>query len=69
MTKSQVSVTLKYPDETQEFYRLPETNEFGISQFSFTVPEYKVKSVIEVRVEVTIRGETATGSTWFRLWW
>jgi hypothetical protein len=69
MTKSQVSVTLKYPDETQEFYRLPETNEFGISQFSFTVPEYKVKSVIEVRVEVTIRGETARGSTWFRLWW
>jgi acyl-CoA thioesterase FadM len=69
MTKSQVGVTLKYPDQTQEFYRLPETNEFGISQFSFTVPEYKVKSVIEVEAEVTIRGETVKGSSWFRLWW
>jgi acyl-CoA thioesterase FadM len=69
MPKSQVVVTLKYPDQTQEVFRPDETNEFGISQFSFTVPDFKVKSVIEVETEITIRGETAKGGTWFRLWW
>lgn len=69
MANSQVGVTLVYPDQTQEFYRLPETNEFGITQFSFTVPEFEIRSVIDVEAEVTLRGETANGSSWFRIWW
>jgi len=69
MAKSQVGVTITYPDQSQEFYRLPETNEFGISQFSFTVPDYDVRSVIDVRAEITLRGETDSGSSWFRLWY
>ena len=69
LENSQVGVTLKYPDGSQEFYRLPETNEFGISQFTFTVPELEVRSVINIEAEITLRGETATGKTWFRIWW
>lgn len=69
MAKSQVGVTLKYPDGSQEFYRLPETNEFGISQFTFTVPNFDVRSVINIEAEVTLRGETAVGKSWFRIWW
>ncbi len=69
MAKSQVSVTVTYPDQTQEFYRLPETNEFGISQFSFTVPAYDVRSVIDVKAEITLRGEMVSGTSWFRLWY
>ena len=69
MAKSQVSVTLKYPDQSREVYRLPETNEFGISQFSFPVPKFKVGEIIRVQAEVTLRDETADGTTWFRLWW
>ena len=69
MAKSQVSVTLTYPDQTEEIYRLTETNEFGISQFSFPVPQFKVGEVISVQATITLRGETAKGSTWFRVWW
>lgn len=69
MANSQVGVTLKYPDGSQEFYRLPETNEFGISQFTFTVPDFEVRSVINIEAEITLRGESATGKSWFRIWW
>jgi len=69
MAKSQVSVTVTYPDQTQEFYRLPETNEFGISQFSFTIPEFDVRSVITVQAEITRGGETVKGTSWFRIWY
>jgi hypothetical protein len=69
MAKSQVSVTLTYPDQTEEIYRLTETNEFGISQFSFPVPQFKVGEVISVQATITLRVETSKGSTWFRVWW
>jgi hypothetical protein len=67
--QAQVGVTITLPDGTSQFYRLAETNEYGVSQFSFTVPELAVQSVIGLRAEVTVRGETATGSGWFRIWW
>lgn len=66
---AQVGVTLSFPDGTKEFYRLPESNEFGISQFSFTTPNMPLQSVINVEAEANIRGEFATGRSWFRLWW
>jgi len=64
-----VGVTLYLPDGTKEFYRLPESNEFGISQFSFTTPNLPTQSVINVQAEISIRGEFATGKSWFRVWW
>lgn len=66
---AEVGVTLYFPDGTKEFYRLPETNEFGISQFSFTTREYATQSVINIEAEINIRGEFSTGKSWFRLWW
>ncbi len=66
---AQIGVTLYFPDGTKEFYRLPESNEFGISQFSFTTPDLPLQSVINVQAEISIRGEFATGKSWFRLWW
>lgn len=67
--QAQVGVTITMPDGTSEFYRLAETNEYGVSQFFFDVPVFDVRSVVEIKAEVTIRGETATGSGWFRIWW
>jgi hypothetical protein len=66
---AQVGVTLYLPDGTKEFYRLPESNEFGISQFSFTTPNLPTQSVINLQAEISIRGEFATGKSWFRVWW
>jgi hypothetical protein len=66
---AQVGVTLYFPDGTSEFYRLNETNEYGISQFTFNVANLPMRSVVNVKAEITLRGETAAGTSWFRLWW
>ncbi|MBP9041314.1 MAG: hypothetical protein KBF64_06025, partial [Anaerolineaceae bacterium] len=66
---AEVGVSLYFPDGSKEFYRLPETSEYGISQFSFTTPQLAVQSVINLKAEINIRGEFAVGKSWFRLWW
>jgi hypothetical protein len=66
---AQVGVTLTFPDGNTEFYRLTETNEFGISQFTFTVADLPTRSVINVEAEISLRGEFSLGNSWFRLWW
>lgn len=66
---AQVEITLSYPNGTSELYRLPGTNEFGVSQFSFTTPDLPVKSVVNVKAEINIRGETGGGNSRFRIWW
>ncbi len=66
---AQVGVTLAFPDGTTEFYRLNETNEFGISQFTFNAANLPTRSVVNVQAEINLRGETSTGISWFRLWW
>jgi hypothetical protein len=67
--QAQVGLTVTLPDGTSEFFRLTETNEYGVSQFSFIVPDMDVQSTVNLKAEVSIRGETATGSGWFRIWW
>lgn len=69
LENAQVGVTLYFPDNTKEFYRLTETNEFGISQFTFSTGNLPVRSVVNVESEVNIHGEFASGRTWFRIWW
>lgn len=69
MPGAQVGVTIYYPDEDKEFYRLGETNELGVSRFTFPVGNYESKSTIFVEAEATLRGETGKGKTWFRIWW
>ena len=66
---AQVGVTLSFPDGKSEFYRLTETNEYGISQFTFNVANLPMRSVVNVEAEITLRGESSTGTSWFRLWW
>lgn len=66
---AQVGVTLSFPDGKSEFYRLTETNEYGISQFTFNVANLPTRSVVNVEAEITLRGESSTGTSWFRLWW
>jgi len=66
---AQVGVTLSFTDDRREFYRLPETNEFGISQFTFTTPELPLKSVVNILSEISIRGEHGSARSWFRIWW
>ncbi|MBA4383874.1 MAG: hypothetical protein C0410_04000 [Anaerolinea sp.] len=69
VANAQVGVTLYYPDGSKQFYRLAETNEFGISQFSFTVDQLEVRTVVNAVAEINIRGESISGKTWFRIWW
>jgi len=69
MPKAQVGLTAIFPDGTTEFFRLSETNEYGVSQVTFDVPGLAIQSVVTLKAEVTIRGEMATGTGWFRIWW
>lgn len=69
VANAQIGVTLYYPDGSKQFYRLAETNEFGISQFSFQVDELEVRTVVNVVAEINIRGESVLSKTWFRIWW
>jgi len=69
VANAQVGVTLYYPDGSKQFYRLAETNEFGISQFSFQVDQLEIKTTVNAIAEINVRGESATGRTWFRIWW
>lgn len=69
MPKAQVGLTVAFPDGSSEFFRLSETNEYGVSQVSFDVPNLSVQSVVQLKAEVSIRGESATGNGWFRIWW
>jgi hypothetical protein len=66
---AEISVTLYFPDGSKEFYRLPESSEKGISQFIFTTGTWPEQSVITVQADVSVRGETAAGKSWFRFWW
>jgi hypothetical protein len=69
LSNAQVGVNLYFPDMSKEFYRLTETNENGVSQFTFPAEDLPVRSVINVEAEINLRGETAKGRTWFRIWW
>ena len=69
VANAQVGVTLYFPDGSKTFYRLSETNEFGISQIVFAVDGVELRTVMNVTAEINIRGESATGKTWFRIWW
>ena len=66
---AQVGVTLLFPDGTKEFYRLPETNEYGISQFTFTTADLPARTVVTIYSEISFRGEYGSGRSWFRMWW
>lgn len=66
---AQVVVTLSYPNGTAESYRLPDTNEYGVSQYTFSTVTLPVRSVVNVRAEISIRGESGGGKAWFRMWW
>ena len=69
MQGAQVGVTVTLPDGSSQFYRLSETNEYGVSQLTFTVPNLDAQSVVQLKADVTIGGEEAQGSGWFRIWW
>jgi hypothetical protein len=66
---AQVEVTVSFPNGTSERYHLPVTNEFGISRFIFTTADLPARSIVYLKAEVTIRGESGTGKSWFRIWW
>jgi hypothetical protein len=66
---AQVEVTMLYPNGTSERYRLPPTNEYGVSQFTYTTTDLPVQSTVYIKAEIQIRGETAGAKAWFRIWW
>lgn len=69
MQGAQVGVTVTLPDGSSQFYRLPETNEYGVSNLTLSVPSLSAQSVVQLKADVTIGGEEATGNGWFRIWW
>ena len=63
-------ITLHFPDGMVKDARPAATNQNGISEFVFQVPDlYKVDQLIRVEVRADYLGSTTTASTWFRIWW
>jgi hypothetical protein len=69
MQGAQVGLTVTLPDGTSQFYRLSETNEYGVSQVQLTVPNLEAQSVVQLKADISINGEEAAGNGWFRVWW
>jgi hypothetical protein len=69
MQGAQVGVTVTLPDGSSQFYRLSETNEYGVSQMTLDVPNLSMQSIVQLKADVTIGGEEANGNGWFRIWW
>ena len=66
---AQVDVTLSFPNGTTERHRLPGTDENGISRFTFITADLPARSIVYLKAEVAIRGESGVGRSWFRIWW
>lgn len=69
LQSAQVGLTVTLPDGSSQFYRLDETNEYGVSQAILTVPNLSAQSIVQLKADVTINGEEASGNGWFRVWW
>jgi hypothetical protein len=64
-----VGVKVKLPDTSETLYRLPETNQAGISTLNLTIGDLNPREIIEIEAQVTIAGEITRGNAWFRIWW
>jgi len=62
-------VVITLPDGTQDIYRPPVTDEYGISQLEYTVPNLEPRQVVQVDVFLQYQAEETTTATWFRTWW
>ncbi len=69
LPNAETGITLFYPDGSKTFYRLSPTNELGVSQINLQVEGLQVKDLVNVVAEINVRGEAASGRTWFHIWW
>jgi len=64
-----VKATVRLPDGSSQDIRPPETDENGLTQFSFTVPNLTVQQIVSVEIVAQSADQEARTSTWFRVWW
>lgn len=64
-----VTITITLPNGNQNFFRLPETNQYGISTLELMVGDLAPKDVVYIEAQVTNGGDAVKASTWFRVWW
>lgn len=63
-----VAIEVQMPGK-MESYRLPATDQDGITRFTFTVDDLPVNQIVPVEVTVSYGDIESTTSTWFRIWW
>ncbi|HEX9012267.1 MAG TPA: hypothetical protein VF813_02080, partial [Anaerolineaceae bacterium] len=69
ISQANVAATIHFPIGGEERYRLPLTDQDGITRFEFNVGNQPYDTITQVQIEVTQGGlQTKTG-TWFRIWW
>ncbi|OJX43758.1 MAG: hypothetical protein BGO78_13245 [Chloroflexi bacterium 44-23] len=69
MTGAVVGVTATMPDGRDSFFRLPETDAFGLSTFELLVGDLEPRDVVLLNALVTTPYGSSTGESWFRIWW
>lgn len=64
-----VGVTATMPDGRDFFFRLPESNSSGLSTFELLIGDFSPRDVVLISALVTTPDGSATGESWFRIWW
>lgn len=65
-----LQVVLTFPDGAQQSFRPELSNQNGISELRFPIPNtYQVDDVVKISVEAEYQGGKAQATTWFRIWW
>lgn len=67
--KADVAVVVHLPNGGEQRYRLPLTDQNGISQYEFNVGEQPYDQIVDIAVEVAKGSLQATSSSWFRIWY
>jgi hypothetical protein len=69
VSRANVAVTVRFPKGGEERYRLPLTNNDGLSSMEINLGEQPSNQIVILDVEVTQGGLQAWAGTWFRIWW
>jgi hypothetical protein len=69
VTDAGAEATLIFPAGSEEHYRLPATDAYGLSQLTFAIGNQLNNQLVRVLVTITSAGRQTQTETWFHIWW
>ena len=69
LKKAMVAVNITLPDGSSSFFRLPETDENGVSRLDIAVGNLNPREIVKIVAQVSTGDTLTKGAVWFRIWW